>query len=194
MKHDIQTTRPEKEASFYNTASSCPPYSPLYTAALYYLKHVPRGETIVDLGCGPGLMAKLLFDSGRHAYLGIDFSAVLLARARQIVRNANFILADLRSLSTHEIYKKYRVFVLLEVLEHLTDDHLLLASIPSGSQVIFSVPNFDSKAHVRHFFSPDTVITRYSKWLDFSVPIIFPISENNKIFLFNTIRRVLIPH
>jgi len=173
LKHDIQTTRPEKEASFYNTASSCPPYSPLYTAALYYLKHVPRGETIVDLGCGPGLMAKLLFDSGRHA---------------------NFILADLRSLSTHEIYKKYRVFVLLEVLEHLTDDHLLLASIPSGSQVIFSVPNFDSKAHVRHFFSPDTVITRYSKWLDFSVPIIFPISENNKIFLFNTIRRVLIPH
>lgn len=193
MKHDIQTIRPEKEASFYNTATSCPPYSPLYTAALHYLKHVPKSETIVDLGCGPGLLAKLLFDSGRHAYLGIDFSAVLLTRARQIVRNANFILADLRSGSTHEIYRKFRVFVLLEVLEHLTNDQTLLASIPSGSQVIFSVPNFDSKAHVRHFLSLDTVITRYNKCLDFSVSIIFSISEHNKIFLFNTIRRDLIP-
>jgi 2-polyprenyl-3-methyl-5-hydroxy-6-metoxy-1,4-benzoquinol methylase len=64
--------------------------------------------------------------------------------------------------------RKFNLFILLEVLEHVNDDMKLLSTLPSGSRVIFSVPNYDSKAHVRFFGSAGDVIQRYQKILNFS--------------------------
>ena len=52
------------------------------------------------------------------------------------------------------------VYVMLEVLEHLTRDIDVLQKIPSGKEVVFSVPSFDDPSHVR-MFTREIVQWRY---------------------------------
>ncbi|MDI5789532.1 hypothetical protein PO124_17085 [Bacillus licheniformis] len=37
----------------------------------------------------------------------------------------------------------------------------VLSNLPQGSDMVISVPNYDSRAHVRHFKHIDEVIERY---------------------------------
>lgn len=60
-----------------------------------------RAGTVVDLGCGSGLLARPLCDAG-YAVVGIDLSEAMLALARQHVpegdfRQGSFVDADLPS-------------------------------------------------------------------------------------------------
>ncbi|MDI5789533.1 class I SAM-dependent methyltransferase [Bacillus licheniformis] len=41
-----------------------------------------KDETIVDIGCGTGRFAKLLYDKGYRKYLGIDFPKECLKKPK----------------------------------------------------------------------------------------------------------------
>lgn len=59
---------------------------------------LPAGATIADLGCGAGVPAtRELTDLGLRV-LGVDFSAVQLARARRLVPAARLVRADMTEL------------------------------------------------------------------------------------------------
>lgn len=130
------------------------PYRPLWerTAAL-----VPARSSVVELGCGTGRLASLLVRRAR-TYVGIDFAPRLIDEARRYVPRATFTVADLRT----DPIPAADVYVANEVLEHLEDDRALIARLPTGALVVFSVPSFDSASHVRHFDARGQAAKRYA--------------------------------
>jgi len=142
-------------------------YLPLYKSAVEYLPAADECETIIDLGCGVGNLAKVLFKKGYTKYMGIDFAPTMLEKAKEQVPEVTFILGDLRSKEIYEVFKQYKIFIILETLEHIEKDLDVIKNIPCGSLVIFSVPSFDHKFHVRHFKNIDEIVERFSPFLDF---------------------------
>jgi len=59
---------------------------------------LPAGATVADLGCGIGLPATRALTDHRLRVIGVDFSAVQLARARRLVPAARFVQADMAAL------------------------------------------------------------------------------------------------
>jgi cyclopropane fatty-acyl-phospholipid synthase-like methyltransferase len=53
------------------------------------------GGTVLDLGCGAGVPATKLLTERSFDVLGLDISAVQIARARQLVPAATFVHADM---------------------------------------------------------------------------------------------------
>ena len=160
-------------------------YMPLYKAVINYLPEVGSCGTIVDLGCGVGNFTKVLLEAGYIDYLGIDFSEVVLNVAIDRFPNVRFILRDLRDKKTSVILEKYKIFVILETLEHINDDLGVIKKIPKDSLVIFSVPNFDNKFHVRYFNNTKEIIDRFINILDvYDYKII-----SDKYFVFKCIKK-----
>ncbi len=58
---------------------------------------LPDGATVADLGCGIGLPATRALTGRRLRVIGVDFSAVQLARARRLVPAARLVQADMRA-------------------------------------------------------------------------------------------------
>ncbi|HEY0493388.1 MAG TPA: class I SAM-dependent methyltransferase [Candidatus Dormibacteraeota bacterium] len=56
---------------------------------------LPRGARVLDLGCGCGLPATRLLVKAGFEVVGVDFSAVQIQRARELVPDASFIQADM---------------------------------------------------------------------------------------------------
>jgi trans-aconitate methyltransferase len=117
---------------------------------------VPPGS-VVELGCGPGLLLPYL---AGHPYIGLDFSAQSIALAQRSFPRADFRVADIR-----EPIPEANTYVMNEVLEHLDDDLGLLSSLPP-SVVVLSVPSFDSESHVRFFAKEGSAERRYGRILD----------------------------
>lgn len=130
------------------------PYAALIAAAL---ELVDPTADVVELGCGTGRFARELIARGVGSYVGIDFAPGHIAEARRYVPDAEFRLADLRT----ALIPRADVYVALEVLEHLEDDLGLLAELPFGSDVVLSVPSFDSASHVRTFPVRGDAVERY---------------------------------
>jgi len=59
---------------------------------------LPAGATVADLGCGIGLPATRALTDHWLRVIGVDFSAVQLARARRLVPAARFVQADMAAL------------------------------------------------------------------------------------------------
>ncbi len=59
---------------------------------------LPAAATVVDLGCGAGIPATRELVGHGLRVLGVDFSAVQLARARRLVPAASLVLADMTAL------------------------------------------------------------------------------------------------
>lgn len=125
-----------------------------------WIKEVPNPK-IIDIGCGPGQFANMLFDKGVTDYKGIDFSREAIAMAKE--RNKLFAHAfNKDNALTSKIFSNdYNMVVLLEVLEHIENDLPILDKIKKDSTIIFSVPNFNSESHVRWFDTKDSIIRRY---------------------------------
>jgi len=140
---------------------------PLYKAAIDYLPSPNDADTVVDMGCGIGMFAEVVFKTGYTKYLGIDFSPTMINKSKKRVPEAEFIVGNLKNEETQKTIKNYKIFVLLEVLEHIEDDLGVIRSIPINSLVVLSVPNFGGEFHVRHFNSELEVMKRYDKLLKF---------------------------
>jgi len=167
-------------------------YALLYKTAISYLPKPEDCSTVVDLGCGTGNLATVFLEPGYTKYLGIDFSPPTIQYARERVPGVPFIVGDLRDKEIQTIFPWHRIFIALETLEHIENDLDIIRSIPCGSLVIFSVPNFDGPFHVRHFKSMSEVFERYATLLDFkeNKVIICPQFLQGRYFLFKCIRNL----
>lgn len=59
---------------------------------------LPAGATVLDLGCGAGIPGTRELTDHRLRVIGVDFSAVQLCRARDLVSAATFVQADMATL------------------------------------------------------------------------------------------------
>lgn len=133
------------------------PYLAMYQAVV---RLVPKGRSMVELGCGAGQLAEMVRMRAR-SYIGLDFSPAMIEQARRYVTGGDFRLFDLRT----DPIPPADVYIATEVLEHLDDDLGLLARLPTGSWVILTVPSFDSESHVRTFPKPGDARRRYGDLL-----------------------------
>ncbi|MFE8696014.1 class I SAM-dependent methyltransferase [Cytobacillus sp. FJAT-53684] len=185
----------EKEESFYDkvykTGGSSRMYKKHYTQSIYLpiwkkalelIQNVKQPD-IIDIGCGVGQFANMLFHNGLYNYKGIDFSkeAIRLAREQNSDQMDKFEVDN--AYSSKIYHQNYNIVILFEVLEHLQEDIDVLEKIRSGATIFFSVPNFNSESHVRWFTSEEDIKNRYGNYVQIDKIYPFRIGRENKIYL-----------
>lgn len=128
----------EKDAAYYEKTTGTDTerrYDEIYEA----VKDVTGSKRLLDIGCGQGILSEYISN-----YAGFD-------KAQN-----PFLVADIY---THD-YGDYDLYVLLEVLEHLSRDTDIIKKIPVGKEILISVPSFDDPSHVR-MFTEDIIRWRY---------------------------------
>ncbi len=128
---------------------------PVFQVALSMVRDIENPK-ILEVGCGTGQFAQMLWDNGILCYKGVDFSEVAVGIAHGKSPQA-FEVGDIEKCS----FDGFNTVVALEVFEHIEEDIELIKRIPEGTHVIFSVPNFNDSGHVRHFKSSSDILNRY---------------------------------
>lgn len=189
----------------------------LYLEKVIKVANVKRGEKVLDIGCGGGVLLKTL--SGLKAEsLGIDISNIAV---RDASHYGTVILGDADNLPLNK--NSFDVVILSEVLEHLKNPENVLSEIHkilnSGGRLILCVPTdrvvifykfvwglldeaFRDKGHLNDFSSPDKLkrVLNKKKWkvvktefVIMNFPILpflaFPFYVENKI-LFRRRKRI----
>lgn len=116
-------------------------------------------DMVLEIGCGCGQLALMLYDKGIEYYRGFDFSEVGLGLCRVRVPSYQFTRADARDPEPFED-DDYEVAIAVEIFEHLDDDLAVIRQLPQGTRLIFSVPTFSSPSHVR-FFRKNKAVHQY---------------------------------
>jgi 2-polyprenyl-3-methyl-5-hydroxy-6-metoxy-1,4-benzoquinol methylase len=182
----------EKPASFYTGQGylkvGIKRYAPLYNEIITLLDEPEKSSTIVDLGCGVGYFASILYKEGYRNYIGMDFSSHMIKYSKERVPQYEYILIDFNDEELIEVIRNYELFIMLETLEHIINDLHVLKKIPSGSLIIGSVPNMDSKTHVRTFRGISDVFNRYKSIIDFNFLKEVKINPNKKDNIFTIFR------
>lgn len=140
----------------------------LFQTALGWIQDsFPVEIKIVELGCGSGQFANMLFDAGYTNYIGYDFSSAAIARAAELnpIQREHFRQKDIREIKWSD---DVELIVIFEVLEHMADDIAAVEALPDGVSVLFTVPNFDSFNHVRKFDGLSAIVERYGTYFQFS--------------------------
>jgi len=87
----------------------------------------PQSETmVIDIGCGTGANVAAL--SADYACLGIDTSPEAIALARQRFPRVKFFVGRAPE-ALGELVKEARLFLLMDVLEHVADDFAMLSQL-----------------------------------------------------------------
>lgn len=165
----------------------------MYHTAMKWISKYEKNVEIYEIGCGSGQFANMLLDNGYVKYVGIDFSS----RAIELAKKANFRYGEGKfmcedAFSYLQSYKEKEntLFVMFEVLEHINKDVELLNMLPSGTNIIFSVPNFKSFNHIRTFDDLASIQNRY-EMLDILEYLALPanIKADKTYHLVNAVKR-----
>lgn len=145
------------------------------------------GAAVLDIGCGAGLpVAKSL--AGHFNVTGIDISQSQIALARQNVRNAKFILADVMTLSFDD--SSFDVIVMFYVLFHLPrEEHASLLQLvhrwlkPGGLCIVTVTVNAEEPYTEDDFFGTPMYWSNYSfaDYVQILTETGFSISESHVI-------------
>ena len=94
---------------------------------LTHLIPSPAGKSVLDLGCGIGLLSPVFTGYGL-TYLGVDVSPAAVEQARQVNPSprADFVVGDL---VTHQEPRRFDVVVASYVLVHLVEDDDWIATL-----------------------------------------------------------------
>lgn len=90
-------------------------------------RQIPEGAAVADIGCGPGIGAKILMDRGL-AVTGLDIST----RAEELTssRGVPFVMGDPEdSMHINLPDRSYSYITCIEVIEHLQDPNPFLSDI-----------------------------------------------------------------
>jgi len=143
---------------------------------------------IVDIGCGPGQFASCLFSlTAIEEYTGLDFSAQAVAMATRVCAKGRFVVGDATTTTIHD-ETPHEVVICTEVLEHVPNDHAVVARFKAGVRCLCTVPNFDYDSHVRYFTSTEQVTDRYGRFFDRLDVWALRASENQMYYLMDGIR------
>jgi len=100
--------------------------------------------TILDVGCGNGVIARQLGKEGYHV-LGIDISKKAIDKANALNMYPNVLFENISAENLVATGKRYDAIICSEVLEHLTDPSSLLKvlneSLNDNGKLIITVPN-----------------------------------------------------
>lgn len=147
------------------------------------LTHLNINDRILELGCGAGQFAYLVFKKGFNYIKGIDFSleAIKLAKKFNPEKKDLFIQGDLYD---KEFYQgDYNTVILTEVLEHLEFDEFVFLFIKKGTKVIFTVPDYRATGHVRVYKSKKEITQRYGDFVNIKYIDSIKITKESTIYV-----------
>jgi 2-polyprenyl-3-methyl-5-hydroxy-6-metoxy-1,4-benzoquinol methylase len=106
--------------------------------------HVPSGATVLDVGCGNGVIARSLGREGFNVY-GIDISHKAIEKARSLTDLPNVCFDVISAEELIADGHRYHAVICSEVLEHLNYPEKLLnilyQSLTENGILIVTVPN-----------------------------------------------------
>lgn len=114
----------------------------------YQLKqYIDEADCIVDYGCGAGYLSEKLLASNKKV-LGVDYSSDSVKKTEIFLsKEQGFMGAFLVEDALKEYEKKFDLAFVVEVIEHLSDEHLdslvetVKKLVKPGGHIIFTTPN-----------------------------------------------------
>jgi methionine biosynthesis protein MetW len=109
------------------------------------LKSLPRGLSVLDVGCGSGVHGAELKRVHGHRVTGVDLSEKSIAKAKTRLEEA--YVADVTRPELYPFFgsRRFDVIVFSDILEHLYDPASVLTShyqlLAPGGHVLISLPN-----------------------------------------------------
>lgn len=167
----------------YHASYKQSPYFPIWDMIIK--NWIEPYSVLCDYGCGVGQFAEMVADQQiKTTYFGYDFSPVAINMAtKKRIEHSLFFVRDLTSPPHIELTRIMDVFIILETLEHLPDDQdiKLIASIPEGKKIIFSVPNYQGEGHYRVYNEIKEINVRYGHLMEIKEHKTFTMNENGGI-------------
>lgn len=171
---------------YFNT----PEKSIYYPLRKEILKLLNSEDVILEVGCGSGQLAAMILQAGFHYAMGFDFSKEAIKLCKRFTKESDHGKFKIGSAYNSAMYKvNHNTVVCCEVFEHLEGDLQVLREIKSGVKVVFTVPNFNSKSHVRFFENQITLMERYSEEVIITSIKEFQLNEKNKIYLVDSVKK-----
>ena len=135
----------EQNEHYYNHLFSKNRDMSRYEEIYKKIGEIVGNQKVLDIGCGLAEVAKYIKN-----YKGFDFSDVAVKHAKKQKRNV--VKGDLRESKN---YKNADIYICTEVLEHIKNPGVVFQHIPSGKEIVYSVPSFNDPAHLATY-TPET--------------------------------------
>jgi SAM-dependent methyltransferase len=98
-----------------------------YSVVAGYLNLLKPGGTVLDVGCGEGLLARRLAPHPVFDYVGVDISSVAIARASQFSNpHTRFLVADVEAYAPAE---RFDAIVFNEALYYFTQPQCVVENL-----------------------------------------------------------------
>jgi SAM-dependent methyltransferase len=119
---------------------------------------IVAGKGVLDAGCGTGYGADVMLKAGAAKVVGVDVAEEAISRSRQLAKDAEFVVADVRSLPFPD--RAFDIVTCFEVIEHVEGAQEVLAELKrvltSDGVLLISSPNRDAYTsgnphHVREY-------------------------------------------
>lgn len=150
----IDRTVQEQSANYYDRLFMRSSDFSRYDLILKKVAEWASGK-VLDIGCGTAGIQKHF---SRKDYHGFDISKVAINEAN----NSNIWQGS--AYDEKNYIDGFDTYIATEVFEHL-DDIRIIRNIPAGKEVIFSVPSFPDRSHLR-MYTEQIIRKRYRDLID----------------------------
>lgn len=144
----------EKPAKYYDDIFAKDFDSKRYHHIFEKASQLASGK-ILDIGCGTAELQNYI---SSDRYYGFDISKVAIARAR------NPHAWQSNAYDPKNYRDEFNTYIALEVFEHL-DDIRIIKNIPKRKNIIFSVPSFPDRSHLR-MYTENAIRRRFNSLID----------------------------
>jgi SAM-dependent methyltransferase len=114
-----------------------------------------QAPAVLDVGCGPGRVAEAVIEAGAARYVGIDFSAEMLALARRRLDGCDGVELIEGDFLDADVSGAFDVVIALGLFDYLAEPARAAAWLRAHcrSTLVASFPRWEwIKAPLRHFY------------------------------------------